>query len=118
MDLQAGVDRWLKQAGHRHESGFWCRKRRPDPAPLGLVVEEVDSNPATSPSRQPKAARNRTRAIARYRVALSHVGRPALSHERGLPLSHVSCVWRYCTFATLSISGSQPQRLSIMALDA
>jgi hypothetical protein len=34
-----------------------------------------------------------------------------------LPLSHVSCVWRYCTFATLSISGSQPQRLSIMALD-
>jgi hypothetical protein len=61
----------------------------PRSRPLGLVVEEVDSDPATSPSRQPKAARNRTRAIARYRVALSHVGRPALSHERGFALSHV-----------------------------
>jgi hypothetical protein len=73
--------------------GFGAASDAPIPPPR-LVVEEADSDPATSPSRQPKAARNRTRAIARYRVALSHVGRPALSHERGFALSHLSALSR------------------------
>jgi hypothetical protein len=70
--------------------GFGAASDAPIPPPR-LVVEEADSDPATSPSRQPKAVRNRTRAIARNRVALSH--------ERGFALSHVALTWRDRTWS-------------------